>query len=127
MENLISWKQQQQMKSNMSKDIRTYIASAIFVVLLILLLGYLTFIPVPDANKDLIVAIIGVLVGGASSAMSNLFGVRDEEKEKLIERIAQLEKSYAVLTAEYEILEGKYDEMRDMLVDRHIVKREGIE
>lgn len=117
---------QQQMAVKMSKDIRTYVASAVFVILLILLLGYLTFIPVPDANKDLIVAIIGVLVGGASSAMTNLFGNRDDEKEKLLHRIAQLEASYGILQAEYATLEHKYDEMRDMLVNRHIVKREGI-
>ena len=117
----------EQRENRMSKDIRTYVASAVFVILLILLLGYLTFIPVPDANKDLIVAIIGVLVGGASSAMTNLFGKGDEEKEKLLNRVRKLENEYTILQTEYGTLKNEYDKIMGMLVTRHVVEKEGIQ
>lgn len=120
------------------RDVRIYIASSIFVFLLILLMLYLTYIPVPGDNKDLIVTIIGVLVGGAASAMNNLFGSKDEEKEalkrKFIElekdsgqRITALEKKLIAVQAEYEELDARYRSLVDMLVKRHVVDAEGIE
>lgn len=98
-----------------------FVASAVFVILLVAILGYLTFIPVPNANKDLIVTILGVLLGGAAAAMPNLFGNSDAEKEKLLVRVRSLEAAYEVLKAEYGTLKNEYDRLTDMLINRHLV------
>lgn len=98
-----------------SHDMRTYLASAIFVGLVIALMLFLTFIEIPEGNKDLIVTIIAMLVGGTGVAMGNLFGTHDEETEDLKVRLRTLEIEYAVLKQEY-------DKITKMLVDRHVVE-----
>lgn len=110
----------------MQNDHMKFIASAVFVILLVFILGYLTFIPVPDANKDLIVTILGVLLGGAAAAMPNLFGNNDQEKEKLLVRIRSLESALEILKAEHVTLKHEYDRITEMLINRHVVAAEGI-
>lgn len=115
------------MADPMNTEIRKFVASGIFVVLLILMLLYLTFITVPADNKDLITTILGVLVGGAAAAMPNLFGSEDAEKEKLTDRIRSLERSYEVLKAEHVTLKNEYDRLTAMLINRHLVPENGEE
>lgn len=110
----------------MGRESLKFAASAVFVILLVAILGYLTFIPVPDANKDLIVTILGVLLGGAAAAMPNLFGNADAEKEKLLSRVRGLEAAMAVLQAEYDTLKKEYDRITEMLINRHVVEGEGV-
>lgn len=116
-------------KSSMSfrnRDVRTYVASAIFLVLVIGLMVFLTFVTIPSGNKDLIVAIISMLVGGTGVAMGKLFGEGDTEKEKLQARLAAQDLQIAALQAQYSVLKGEYDGIVAMLVRRHIVDGEGI-
>lgn len=97
-----------------------------FVLILVLLMLYLTFIPVPETNKDLIVAILGVLMGGAASAMPKLFGDKaDEDVARLVAKVDKLEASNVLLHKENELLRDQLTELRVMLVKRHVVDGEG--
>lgn len=103
------------------KELLTYVTSAVMTLLLIALMGYLTFIPVPGENKDIILTIMGVIVGGGASAMTKLFGDHDEETEKLKDRVRQLETKNAVQEAHYIELKQQYDRIVEMLIQRHVV------
>ena len=59
-----------------------FVWGPVMLILLVGLVGYLTFIPVPSDNKDLIITVMGVLLGGGAAAMPNLFGDKDTETEK---------------------------------------------
>ena len=109
-----------------NKDTRQFIAAGVFVLILVLLMLYLTFIPVPDANKDLIVTILGVLMGGAAAAMPKLFGDKaDEDVAKLVAKVDKLEASNVLLHQENALLKEQLDKLREMLVERHVVNGEG--
>lgn len=113
------------MITNLAENKR-FLSSAVFVLLLVLLLLYLTFIPVPSDNKDLIVTILGVLVGGSAAAMPNLFGDPDTEKAVLEERINKLEVENKLLITRIDTIKTEYDRLTDMLIKRHIVEADGI-
>ena len=59
------------------RDVLIWIASFMMLLLLVGLVAYLTFIPVPAENKELIITVLGVLLGGGAAAMPNLFGDKD--------------------------------------------------
>lgn len=107
-------------KSGNSNTVRVVASSAMLVTVVLLLL-YLTFIPVPEENKDLIVTILGVILGAAATASPNLFGDNNEEELKLLrKKILKLETANKVLNA-------KHDALQTMLIERHVVKGEGID
>lgn len=108
-----------------NRDAFVYFASFFMLLLLVGILAYLTYIPVPAENKELILTILGVLLGGAASAMPNLFGSKDAETEKLRERVRQSENEISVLKAQYETLKEQHDQVMKMLVDRHILGDHG--
>lgn len=115
-----------------------YIASFFMLLLLTGMVGYLTFIPVPADNKELIVTILGVLLGGGAAAMPNLFGDKEGETSKLKEQIARLEAQMAEqrrvhdvqiasLQTALDTTKAQYDQIVSMLIDRHVVRAEGID
>ena len=103
-----------------SKDARQYVAAGIFVALIVALMLFLTFIEIPTSNKDLIVSIISMFVGGLGVAMGKLFGDNDAE-------IDQLKAEMSELRVQYDDVKGQYDSIVRMLVERHVVNAEGIE
>lgn len=108
-----------------NKDLLVYVASFFMLILLVSILGYLTYIPVPQDNKELIITILGVLLGGAAAAMPNLFGSKDTETEQLRTRLRSTEEHLAVLEAKYITLKESHDKMVAMLIERHVVTGEG--
>ena len=109
-----------------NKDTRTYVASGIFLLLVIMLMLFLTFIEIPSSNKDLIVSIISMLVWGTGVAMWNLFWAPDEELELVRKELAILQKSYNRLDSKYTTLKSEYDRITEMLVNRiELGKKEG--
>lgn len=107
-------------KSRNNNTVRVVASSAMLVTVVLLLL-YLTFIPVPEENKDLIVTILGVILGAAATASPNLFGDNNEEELELLrKKILKLETANKVLNA-------KHDALQTMLIERHVVKGEGID
>lgn len=103
------------------RELMIYIASFVMLVLLIGLVAYLTFIPVPVDNKDIIITILGVILGGGAAAMPNLFGDKDAETEKLRSRIRHLETEFEVLVAKYKEVSERYEAIISMLVNRHFI------
>ena len=94
--------------------------SLFMLLILIMLVAYLTFIPVPDSNKDLIITVLGVILGGGAAAMPNLFGQQNGETEKLRERVNQLEHQRELMLREMDTLKKEYDRIVAMLIERHI-------
>jgi hypothetical protein len=109
----------------MSPETRKFLASGFLVTVLIALVGYLTFIPVPDTNKDLIITILGVLVGAGSAAIPNLVGDPKAETQELRERLDTLTAEFKAVEAKYNEVKRAYDEITAMLVQRHVVTGEG--
>jgi hypothetical protein len=99
------------MNSFAGKDARTFVASGVFLFLVLLLMLFLTFIEIPIGNKDLIVSIISMLVGGTGVAMGKLFNDNDSENELLNKRLDDL-------TTRYDVLKNEYDHIVKMLVER---------
>ena len=103
-----------------SKDARQYVASGIFVALVVSLMLFLTFIEIPTSNKDLIVSIISMFVGGLGVAMGKLFGDNDVEMEKMREELDTLK-------VEYGVVKDQYDKIVSMLITRHVIDAQGID
>lgn len=104
---------------------RRWLASALMLLILVGLLAYLTFIPVPESNRDIIITVLAVLLGAGSSAIPNLFGDRDAEKDVMQAEISELHNSIQVLTAKYETLSHQHDRITSMLIERHVVLNNG--
>lgn len=104
-----------------NKDVRSYVAAALFLFLVLLLLAYLTFIPVPASNKDLITAIISMLVGGLGVSLNKLFGKADEEQERQKmeheREMAKLREELAVLQAKYDVLKQDHDDVTRRMIN----------
>lgn len=102
-----------------------FAASASMLLIIVLLLLYLTFIEVPAGNKDIIITILGVLLGAGAAAIPNLFGDTDKDKEKMQVRISDLENKVTYLTGVNETLTQELGQIRKMLIERHVVHGEG--
>ena len=113
-----------------AKDLRQFAAAGVFVILLIALLLFLTYIPVPDSNKDIIVTIIGVLMGGAASAMPKLFGddnaAAAEAKIAADRKVAIMAKKLDTVETKYEMLKTNHDYLVAMLVEHHVISGAGL-
>ena len=111
----------------MNQQVMRFSASAAMLAIIVLLMLYLTFIEVPAGNKDIIITILGVLLGAGAAAIPNLFGDSDEEKKEMEGKIEHLEKTVERLMGAYETLDKKFNDMSAMLIDRHVIKGEGIQ
>jgi Skp family chaperone for outer membrane proteins len=105
---------------------RRFTASAAMLAIICALLAYLTFIPVPSANRDLIVSVLSILLGAGAAAIPNLFGNDDKEKERMREEVASMQAELQALKAAHDTLKVQYDRLVDMLVKRHVVEGIGI-
>lgn len=94
-------------------------AALLFLLLLIGMIAFLTYIPVPEESKQVILIIIGGLMSSAATALPKLFGSEDKEKDELKNRVRKLETEYAVL-------KEQYDNVVRLLVDRHVVEGKGL-
>ena len=74
----------------MSKSARSWLASLIFLTMVVGLIFFLTFLEIPDKNKDLITSIIGMLVGSISMAISIFVGRDPDDVASLKGQIAEL-------------------------------------
>jgi hypothetical protein len=111
----------------MGNDTRKFLASGFLVLVLIALVAYLTFIPVPPSNKELIITVIGVLVGAGSAAIPNLVGDPKSETEKLKKDLEFMRVELDVMRAQYNEVKTAYDTITKMLIERHVVLADGIQ
>lgn len=99
---------------------RVRLILSVFIVLLIVaLVAYLTMVQVPPGNREIILTLLSVLVGGASAAMPNLVGDPEQETDKLKLRIRelehQLERQKQTYDAEIAQLQAENRELRQRL------------
>lgn len=90
------------------------LAAFVFLLLLVGMVLFLVFIPIPAASEKVVLMIIGGLMTSATTALPKLFGQEDTKK-----RLAKLE-------AEHAILNEMYNKITAMLVDRHVVHGNGV-
>jgi predicted negative regulator of RcsB-dependent stress response len=112
--------------SNAKMETRRWAASAGMLLIVVGLLGYLTYIPVPTANRDIIITVLSVLLGAASAAIPNLFGSSDADKESMTAEIQSLRQEVKTLGAKYATLSEEHDKIVRMLIERHVVEGKGV-
>lgn len=114
----------------MNKDTLNLTASAVFMVALLGLLVYLTTTPIPTSNKDVVLALVGAMVGGMAAAMPKLFGSFDTDvkvqRDTDRREIQDLKEKVKVLEAAFTTLKSEYDRVVNLLVERHVVQGKGI-
>ncbi len=92
-------------------------AALIFLVLLVGLVGFLTYVPLPPASEKAVLMIIGGLMALCTQALAKLFGSGKE---------IELEKQVHELKIKHEALENAYDKLVTLLVTRHVIDKDGI-
>lgn len=102
-------------------------AAFLFLLLLVGIIAFLTFVPVPDESRQVILIVIGGLMTAATQALPKLFGVQDDEKERLKAEADELKTRVRKLENEYAVLKENYDNLTKMLVERHVVTANGVE
>ncbi|MAL01549.1 MAG: hypothetical protein CL536_05305 [Alcaligenaceae bacterium] len=98
----------------MSKSARSWLASLIFLTMVVGLIFFLTFLEIPDKNKELITSIIGMLVGSISMAISIFVGRDPDDVASLKAEIADLNDYRTTLIAR----------LRDAQIDKDIQRRQ---
>ena len=98
----------------MSKSARSWLASLIFLTMVVGLIFFLTFLEIPDKNKDLITSIIGMLVGSISMAISIFVGRDPDDVAALKGQIEELSDDRNTLIAR----------LRDAQIDKDILRRQ---
>lgn len=91
------------------------LAAFIFLLLLVGMVLFLVYVPLPLASEKVVLMIIGGLMTSATSALPKLFG-NDDSKERL-----------RSLETKYRLLKDNYDSLTKMLVDRHVIDGNGFE
>lgn len=107
-------------------------AALIFLFILVGLIAFLVYVPMPLASEKVILIIIGGLMSTAAGALPRLFGSDDSKEKELQERLQQMELNHRSqmsameirlkeVQAEYVTIKSQYDDIVKMLIDRHVV------
>ena len=71
------------MKWILDKQLRSYLGSWVYTILIFIVIGFLAYKEIPPVNKDLITTIIGMLVASLTVVVYTLIG-KDPEAEAII-------------------------------------------
>lgn len=107
------------------KHIRSWLASLLFLVLVVGLIFFLTFLEIPEKNKDLITSIIGMLVGSISMAISIFVGRDPDDVAELKGEIESLKDDKNTLIARLRDAQIDKDTLRKQLegLQLHVIER----
>lgn len=97
-------------------------AALIFLFILVGLIGFLVYVPMPLSNEKVVLIIIGSLTTTATSALPKLFGSDDRKEKELQRQLGNMEMKLKEVQAEYTTIKKQYDQIVSMLVDRHVIK-----
>ena len=118
---------------------RSWAASLIFLGMILGLVLFLTFVEIPPKNKDLVTSIVGMIVGGISTAISIFVG-RDPDDIKelketiitlngdrtaLIERLRDAHLDKERLTRQFEALQTQIISRLSIFIGEETLKRVG--
>tara|TARA_R100000900_G_C3265875_1_gene150608 strand:- start:192 stop:611 length:420 start_codon:yes stop_codon:yes gene_type:complete len=95
--------------NGVAKELRNYAGAAGVFVFVIGILIFLSFNEIPSVNKDVIVSIIGMIVGSLSVVIMTIIGRNPDE-------VNELKKQNEGLTAKLEHLVQQKDELEKMLI-----------
>ncbi len=93
------------------------VAALIFLMLLVGLVAFLTFVPLPPASEKAVIMIIGGLMALCTQALPKLFGSGKE---------AELKREVESLKVKCDAIERAYDKLVTLLVERHVIEQQGI-
>ena len=96
-------------KNGRQKDIRLYVGAIGIFILVVGILTFLSFHEIPTVNKDIIVSIIGMIVGSLSVVIMTVIGRNPDE-------VNELKKSNEGLTSKVVHLVQQKDELEKMLI-----------
>jgi len=96
------------------KGKRSWLASFVFLTLVVGLIFFLTFLEVPDKNKDLITSIIGMIVGSISTVISIFVGRDPDDVKDLKEAIQELNSDRNALI----------ERLRDAQLDKETLRKQ---
>ena len=102
----------------MNDDTFTKFAAFVFLLLLVGLVGFLTFVPLPSASEKAVLMVIGGLMALCTQALPKLFGSGKE-----VELQADLDK----LKVKFDVLQETHDKLIALLVERHIIDGKGLQ
>ena len=96
------------------KAIRSWLASLIFLSLVVGLIFFLTFLEIPEKNKDIVTSIIGMLIGSISMAISIFVGRDPDDVMALKNEIESLNDDRNTLI----------ERLRDAQIDKDVLRRQ---
>lgn len=89
-------------------------AASVFSLLIVILIMFLTYIIIPDQNREVILTLVGVITGMSAPAAAKLFGTADEQ-------IDRLQRELDVLTLEYNLLKEQHMALTSALIRHHVI------
>jgi len=96
-------------KNGRQKEIRNYVGAIGIFIFVVGILTFLSFHEIPTVNKDIIVSIIGMIVGSLSVVIMTVIGRNPDE-------VNELKKSNEGLSSKVEHLVQQKDELEKMLI-----------
>tara|TARA_R110000744_G_scaffold151637_1_gene265209 strand:+ start:166 stop:546 length:381 start_codon:yes stop_codon:yes gene_type:complete len=99
------------------RDLIHYCGAAGIFVLVILMLLYLANNSIPPANKDIIISIVGVIVGSLSVVIFSLIGKNPEEVAQLQSKVESQQKHIEMLVKQKDELESMLITLQNTLID----------
>ena len=93
-----------------SKDKRGYVGAWAYILLVFTIIGFLAFKEIPQSNKDLVTAIVGMLVTSLGVVVYTLIGKDDSEVE-------DLKKENEILKSENDNLRERVNHLEIMFMD----------
>ena len=97
------------LKNGVAKEIRHYIGAIGIFLLVIGILIFLSYNEIPNMNKDVVVSIIGMIVGSLSVVIMTVIGRNPDE-------VNELKKQNEGLTSKVDHLVTQKDELEKMLI-----------
>ena len=97
-----------------SKSIRSWVASLLFLLMVLLILSFLASHQIPEKNKDIIVSIVGMIVGSMSMAISIFVGRNPDD-------VAALKKELETLNDDRSTLIAR---LRDAQIDKDVLRKQ---
>ena len=97
------------LKNGVAKELRHYIGAIGIFVFVIGILIFLSFNEIPNMNKDVVVSIIGMIVGSLSVVIMTVIGRNPDE-------VNELKKQNEGLSSKVDHLVTQKDELERMLI-----------
>ena len=100
------------------KEKRGYVGAWAYILLVFIVIGFFAINEVPPSNKDLITAIVGMLVSSLGVVVFTLIGKDPEELEQIKKEKEILEEKNKSLTQRIDHLEFMFMELQKQVIDK---------